>query len=69
MKKLSLVLALMIATLFGGLFIESASAGQNSNSSRTMSPNMRNNNMGRRHRRHWRRHRHYRRRMGRNANT
>ena len=70
MKKLSLVLALMIATLFGGLFIESASAGQNTNSSTTMNSNMGNMNMGRRHRRHWRRHRrHYRRRMGRNANT
>lgn len=64
MRKLSVVLALVVATLFGGLLIESAAA-QNSNSSTTMS-NM-SNNMGRHRRRH-RRHRRHRRRMAKNMN-
>jgi hypothetical protein len=72
MKKLSLVLALMVVTLFGGLLIEGVSAAQNSNSSTTMGPYQdRRDNMRRRHRRHRRRHRRHerrgRRRMG-NAN-
>jgi len=64
MKKISVVLALMVATLFGGLLIESAAA-QNMNSS-SMS-NM-SNNMGRHRHRHRRRHRRHRRRMPKNSN-
>jgi hypothetical protein len=68
-KKIVLVLVLLAMLGLGGIVFERASAGQNSNSSTTMSPNTMSKPSRRRHGRRAARRRHRRTRRGRgNAN-